>query len=97
MMVNEESSGFQLFWTFGEKSADESITKIIVSYDFNPQNIVILPFVFLLCAMLCTAAVLRTHPVITKFGTRRRGLTAYVLTQEEMIKKHYPVKGEISL
>ncbi|XP_040001312.1 RNA exonuclease 5-like isoform X2 [Xiphias gladius] len=33
------------------------------------------------------------HPVITKFGTRRRGLTAYVLTQEEMIKRHYPVKG----
>ncbi|XP_032384467.1 LOW QUALITY PROTEIN: RNA exonuclease 5 [Etheostoma spectabile] len=36
---------------------------------------------------------LRCHPVITKFGTQRRGLTAYVLTQEEMIKKHYPVKG----
>ncbi|KAK9540698.1 hypothetical protein VZT92_003135 [Zoarces viviparus] len=36
---------------------------------------------------------LRIHPVITKFGTRRRGLTAYVLPQEEMIKKHYPVKG----
>ncbi|XP_070780888.1 RNA exonuclease 5-like [Enoplosus armatus] len=36
---------------------------------------------------------LMTHPVITKFGTQRRGLTAYVLTQEEMIKRHYPVKG----
>ncbi|XP_031719052.1 RNA exonuclease 5 [Anarrhichthys ocellatus] len=36
---------------------------------------------------------LRIHPVITKFGTQRRGLTAYVLPQEEMIKKHYPVKG----
>ncbi|KAF3687930.1 RNA exonuclease 5 [Channa argus] len=36
---------------------------------------------------------LRSHPVITKFGTRRRGLTAYVLTQEERIKRHYPVKG----
>ncbi|XP_078132002.1 RNA exonuclease 5 [Sander vitreus] len=36
---------------------------------------------------------LRSHPVITKFGTQRRGLTAYVLTQEEMIKKHFPVKG----
>ncbi|XP_045903251.1 RNA exonuclease 5-like isoform X2 [Micropterus dolomieu] len=36
---------------------------------------------------------LRCHPVITKFGTQRRGLTAYVLTQEEMIKRHYPVKG----
>ncbi|KAM7419663.1 hypothetical protein PAMA_016654 [Pampus argenteus] len=36
---------------------------------------------------------LKIHPVITKFGTERRGLTAYVLTQEEMIKKHYPVKG----
>ncbi|XP_051801738.1 RNA exonuclease 5 isoform X2 [Acanthochromis polyacanthus] len=36
---------------------------------------------------------LKGHPVIAKFGTQRRGLTAYVLTQEEMIKKHYPVKG----
>ncbi|XP_023153467.2 RNA exonuclease 5 isoform X1 [Amphiprion ocellaris] len=36
---------------------------------------------------------LKGHPVISKFGTQRRGLTAYVLTQEEMIKKHYPVKG----
>uniref|UniRef100_A0A665SYK8 Exonuclease domain-containing protein n=1 Tax=Echeneis naucrates TaxID=173247 RepID=A0A665SYK8_ECHNA len=33
------------------------------------------------------------HPVITKFGTKRKGLTAYLLTQEEMIKKTYPVKG----
>nr|XP_020478448.1 putative RNA exonuclease NEF-sp [Monopterus albus] len=37
---------------------------------------------------------LRSHPVITRFGTQRRGLTAYVLTQEEMIKRHFPVKGE---
>ncbi|KAM6940870.1 RNA exonuclease 5 [Lycodopsis pacificus] len=36
---------------------------------------------------------LSIHPVITKYGTQRRGLTAYVLPQEEMIKKHYPVKG----
>ncbi|XP_056265275.1 RNA exonuclease 5-like isoform X2 [Pseudoliparis swirei] len=36
---------------------------------------------------------LRIHPVIAQFGTERRGLTAYVLTQEEMIKKHFPVKG----
>ncbi|XP_062290808.1 RNA exonuclease 5-like [Scomber scombrus] len=36
---------------------------------------------------------LKVHPVITRFGTERRGLTAYVLTEEEMIKKHYPVKG----
>ncbi|XP_076584738.1 RNA exonuclease 5 [Chaetodon auriga] len=36
---------------------------------------------------------LRTHPVIIKFGTQRRGLTAYVLSQEEMIKRHFPVKG----
>ncbi|XP_068583846.1 RNA exonuclease 5-like isoform X2 [Cebidichthys violaceus] len=36
---------------------------------------------------------LRIHPVITKFGTKRRGLTAYVLPQEEMIKRHFPVKG----
>ncbi|KAJ4944251.1 hypothetical protein JOQ06_012796 [Pogonophryne albipinna] len=36
---------------------------------------------------------LRIHPVITKFGTKRRGLTAYVLPEEEMVKKHWPVKG----
>ncbi|XP_026214844.1 LOW QUALITY PROTEIN: RNA exonuclease 5 [Anabas testudineus] len=36
---------------------------------------------------------LRSHPVIMKFGTQRKGLTAYVLTQQEMIKRHYPVKG----
>ncbi|CAJ1054008.1 RNA exonuclease 5-like [Xyrichtys novacula] len=36
---------------------------------------------------------LRSHPVITKFGTQRRGLTAYALSQEQMIKSHYPVKG----
>ncbi|XP_036949422.1 RNA exonuclease 5-like [Acanthopagrus latus] len=36
---------------------------------------------------------LKHHPVIAKFGTQRRGLTAYVLSQEEMIKKNYPVKG----
>ncbi|XP_061626540.1 RNA exonuclease 5-like isoform X4 [Phyllopteryx taeniolatus] len=36
---------------------------------------------------------LRTHPVVLKYGTSKRGLTAYMLTQEEMIKRHYPVKG----
>uniref|UniRef100_A0A8D3BS29 RNA exonuclease 5 n=1 Tax=Scophthalmus maximus TaxID=52904 RepID=A0A8D3BS29_SCOMX len=36
---------------------------------------------------------LKYHPVITKFGTQRRGLTAYLLTQEEMVGSHYPVKG----
>lgn len=36
---------------------------------------------------------LKRHPVITRFGTERRGLTAYVLSQEEMIKNNYPVKG----
>ncbi|XP_077461308.1 RNA exonuclease 5 [Stigmatopora argus] len=37
--------------------------------------------------------VLRTHPVVLKFGTKKRGPTAYMLTQEDLIKKHYPVKG----
>ncbi|XP_054636397.1 RNA exonuclease 5-like isoform X2 [Dunckerocampus dactyliophorus] len=37
--------------------------------------------------------VLTTHPVVTKFGTRRRGLTAYLLPQQEMIRGRYPVKG----
>ncbi|XP_063738927.1 RNA exonuclease 5-like isoform X2 [Eleginops maclovinus] len=36
---------------------------------------------------------LRIHPVITKFGTKRRGLTAYVLPEDEMIQKRFPVKG----
>ncbi|XP_054912517.1 RNA exonuclease 5-like [Poeciliopsis prolifica] len=36
---------------------------------------------------------LRNHPVITMFGTQRRGLTAYMLSQQQMIKNHYPVKG----
>ncbi|XP_047221098.1 RNA exonuclease 5-like isoform X2 [Girardinichthys multiradiatus] len=36
---------------------------------------------------------LKHHPVITMFGTQRRGLTAYVLSQQQMIKNHYPVKG----
>ncbi|XP_029006693.1 RNA exonuclease 5 [Betta splendens] len=36
---------------------------------------------------------LRSHPVISTFGVQRKGLTAYVLSQEEMIKTHYPVKG----
>uniref|UniRef100_A0A672YIQ4 Exonuclease domain-containing protein n=1 Tax=Sphaeramia orbicularis TaxID=375764 RepID=A0A672YIQ4_9TELE len=43
--------------------------------------------------MLFTATALKKHPVIIKFGTERRGLTAYVLSQEEMIKNNYPVKG----
>lgn len=37
---------------------------------------------------------LKHHPVVTKYGTEKKGLTAYVLTPEEMIKNHYPVKGK---
>ncbi|KAM4585047.1 RNA exonuclease 5 isoform 2-T3 [Odontesthes bonariensis] len=33
------------------------------------------------------------HPVINTYGTRRRGLAAYVLSQEEKMKNHYPIKG----
>lgn len=36
---------------------------------------------------------LKHHPVITTFGTQKKGLTAYVLSQQQMIKHHYPVKG----
>ncbi|XP_029595059.1 RNA exonuclease 5-like isoform X2 [Salmo trutta] len=36
---------------------------------------------------------LRWHPVIRKFGLETRGLTGYLLTQEDMIKKHFPVRG----
>ncbi|KAG8014614.1 RNA exonuclease 5, partial [Nibea albiflora] len=35
----------------------------------------------------------QSQSIITKFGTQMRGLTAYVLPQEEMIKRHFPVKG----
>ncbi|KAG7262929.1 hypothetical protein CRUP_018932, partial [Coryphaenoides rupestris] len=38
--------------------------------------------------------VLRLHPVIGKFGTAVKGLTAYTLTREEMIKGHFPVRGD---
>ncbi|CAL8286148.1 unnamed protein product [Arctogadus glacialis] len=37
--------------------------------------------------------VMRLHPIIRKFGTEVKGLTAYTLPQEEMIKKHFPVRG----
>ncbi len=43
---------------------------------------------------LCVAAVLRWHPVIRRFGLSTAGLTSFLLTQQEMIKQHYPVKGE---
>ncbi|XP_072240813.1 RNA exonuclease 5-like isoform X1 [Leuresthes tenuis] len=33
------------------------------------------------------------HPVITTYGTRRRGLTAFLLSQEEKMKNHYPIEG----
>ncbi|XP_061840139.1 RNA exonuclease 5-like [Nerophis lumbriciformis] len=37
--------------------------------------------------------VMMAHPVVTKFGTLRLGLTAYLLPLQEMIKRRYPVKG----
>ncbi|KAM9314876.1 RNA exonuclease 5, partial [Pholidichthys leucotaenia] len=36
---------------------------------------------------------LNRHPIVTRFGTEKKGLTAYLLTEEEMIKYRYPVKG----
>ncbi|XP_071210258.1 RNA exonuclease 5-like isoform X3 [Salvelinus alpinus] len=36
---------------------------------------------------------LQWHPVIRKFGLETRGLTGFLLTQEDMIKKHFPVRG----
>lgn len=36
---------------------------------------------------------LRCHPIITKFGTETRGLTAYLLSLDEMNKHNYPVRG----
>lgn len=37
---------------------------------------------------------MKKHPIVSMFGAERRGLTAYVLTEEEMIENHYPVEGE---
>lgn len=42
---------------------------------------------------LCVAVV-RSHPVVRKYGTTKCGLTAYVLTQEELIHGRYPMKGD---
>ncbi|XP_073697961.1 RNA exonuclease 5-like [Garra rufa] len=33
------------------------------------------------------------HPVIQRFGLRNGGLSKFLLTEEEMIKQKYPVKG----
>uniref|UniRef100_A0A8C1LTR5 RRM domain-containing protein n=1 Tax=Cyprinus carpio TaxID=7962 RepID=A0A8C1LTR5_CYPCA len=38
-------------------------------------------------------AALRWHPVIRRFGLSTTGLTNFLLTQQEMIKQKYPVKG----
>ncbi|XP_043113469.1 RNA exonuclease 5-like isoform X2 [Puntigrus tetrazona] len=38
-------------------------------------------------------AVVRWHPVIRRFGLSSSGLSHFLLTQEEMIKQKYPVKG----
>lgn len=46
-----------------------------------------------LLVCFCSASALKRHPVITTFGTQKKGLTAYVLSQQQMIKQHYPVKG----
>uniref|UniRef100_A0A8C6TB75 RNA exonuclease 5 n=1 Tax=Neogobius melanostomus TaxID=47308 RepID=A0A8C6TB75_9GOBI len=37
--------------------------------------------------------VLRNHPVLRKFGTECRGLTAYLLSAEEMSRKNFPFTG----
>ncbi|KAI4893587.1 hypothetical protein NFI96_003278 [Prochilodus magdalenae] len=39
-----------------------------------------------------TAEVL-CHPVVRRFGLTKRGMSGYLLTEEEMIKKSFPVKG----
>ncbi|XP_063055845.1 RNA exonuclease 5-like [Engraulis encrasicolus] len=36
---------------------------------------------------------LRWHPVISKFGCETRGLSAYVLTRDEMSRKNFPLLG----
>ncbi|KTF81228.1 hypothetical protein cypCar_00038846 [Cyprinus carpio] len=38
-------------------------------------------------------AAMRWHPVIRRFGLSTTGLTNFLLTQQEMIKQKYPVKG----
>ncbi|KAK1886864.1 RNA exonuclease 5 [Dissostichus eleginoides] len=79
------------------ESDDPSVSKDTMEAGFTKSQtlsylsaVVVLNDVFVL---FNTDAGLRIHPVITKFGTKRRGLTAYVLPEEEMVKKRWPVKG----
>lgn len=76
------------------KKIFSNIHSIITPYIEAFLCIILCVYVFsLVVHCVCYCAALKIHPVICRFGTERRGLTAYVLTQEEMIKRHYPVKG----
>ncbi|XP_036413267.1 RNA exonuclease 5-like [Colossoma macropomum] len=48
----------------------------------NPQIHTAPPTVGVLC-----------HPVLRRFGLKKKGMSSYLLTEEEMIKKSFPVKG----
>ncbi|XP_051561567.1 RNA exonuclease 5-like isoform X2 [Myxocyprinus asiaticus] len=39
------------------------------------------------------SAVLTLHPVIRRFGSKTAGLNSFLLTEQEMIKNNFPVKG----
>ncbi|XP_051877898.1 RNA exonuclease 5-like [Pristis pectinata] len=41
----------------------------------------------------CGSSDLDNHPIIIKYGRKRRGLTHYLLSKEELIQNDYPVAG----
>lgn len=89
----KSSNHYQLEIQFEEKNQENNDN----GHDYSQLFSVFTCVLICMCELLFSVAALRSHPVITKYGTQIRGLTAYVLTQDEMIKKHYPVKGESHL
>ncbi|KAF5889828.1 putative RNA exonuclease NEF-sp, partial [Clarias magur] len=39
------------------------------------------------------AADVAWHPVVLRYGVKKKGMSSYVLTEQERIKKNFPVKG----
>lgn len=34
------------------------------------------------------------HPVVRRYGMKKKGLSSYLLTEQERMKKNFPVKGQ---
>lgn len=73
-------------WTLAPSSGD------LLTSDLLSAEVTVCDRAAEKCAVL--PAVLRWHPVIRRFGLSTAGLTNFLLTQQEMIKQKYPVKGE---